>query len=187
MSRLVRTLDVTIQLVRWEADVADVDPAADELTFESFVAEHSVAFQKFAYLVIGNPEDARDAVQDALLGAYRQWPTMRSTRNPTGYVRRSIVNANVSRWRKRRREVVVAEVRDKVESGDERLFDSLYLGALTRGLSSRKRAAIVLRFWEGCSFAEIAEVLDCGEATARSLVHRALGELRKAVDRGSDD
>jgi len=185
---LVRTLDVTIQLVRWEAGVADVEPAADdELTFEAFVTEHSLAFQRFAHLVIGNPEDARDAVQDALIGAYRQWPTMRLTGNPTGYVRRSIVNANVSRWRKRRREVIVPEVHDHAAPGDERLFDSLYVGSLTSRLSSRRRTALVLRYWESCSYAEIAEVLDCGEATARSLVHRALADLRKAVDRGSDD
>lgn len=168
--------------------MADVDPAtADELDFERFVTEHSAAFQQFAFLVIGDPEDARDAVQDALIGVYRRWSTIRGSGNPTGYVRRSIVNANVSRWRKWRREVVVAEVRDQAAPGDERLFDSMYLGTLTRGLSSRRRAALVLRYWEDCSYAEIGEVLDCGEATARSLVHRALGDLRKAATRDSDE
>lgn len=168
--------------------MADVDlTTMDELDFERFVTEHSVALQQFAYLMIGNPEDARDAVQDALVGAYRRWSTVRRSGNPMGYVRRSIVNANVSRWRKRRREISVAEVRDAKPSVDDPLIDSLYLRRLTSGLPHRRRAALVLRYWQGCSYAEIAEVLDCREATARSLVHRALSELRKAANGGSDE
>ena len=45
-------------------------------------------------------------------------------------------------------------------------------------LPTRQRAAVVLRFYEHLSFAEVAGVLDCQEATARSLVHRALAHLR---------
>lgn len=184
---LLRRLTVTSSLATWEAVVADADPTpAGELDFERFVQEHSVGLQQFAYLVIGNPEDARDAVQDALLGAMRQWHTIRGTGNPAGYLRRSIVNANVSRWRKRRREVVVAEVRDEAVPSDSRVFDSMYLGALTGRLTGRRRAALVLRYWEECSYAEIGEVLDCTEASARSLVHRALGDLRREAERGSD-
>ncbi|MFT4215689.1 MAG: sigma-70 family RNA polymerase sigma factor [Micropruina sp.] len=173
-------------LVSWEVAVGDADPSpAGELDFEQFVHEHSVALQQFAHLVIGNPEDARDAVQDALLGAMRQWSTIRGTGNPAGYVRRSIVNANVSRWRKRRREVVVAEVREDAASNDNRWLDAAYVGALTGRLSTRRRAALVLRYWDECSYAEIGEILACSEVSARSLVHRALRDLRMAVERGS--
>ena len=47
-----------------------------------------------------------------------------------------------------------------------------------RADSPDQRAAVVLRFWSGLAFAEIAEVLGCAEATARSHVHRALTRLR---------
>lgn len=165
-------------------DAAWTPAGSGELDFEQFVTEHSVALQRFAFLVIGDPEDARDAVQDALLGAYRRWDTIRASGNPAGYVRRSIVNANVSRWRKRRREVVVPEVGGVSDAESDRLFDSLYLASLTSRLPARRRAALVLRYWEDASFAEIGEVLGCSEATARSLLHRALNDLRKAVDQG---
>lgn len=45
-------------------------------------------------------------------------------------------------------------------------------------LPPNQRAAVVLRFYEDLSFAEIARVLGCREATARSHVHRALAALR---------
>ncbi|GAA0337605.1 conserved protein of unknown function [Micropruina glycogenica] len=115
-----------------------------------------MALQQFAYLMIGNRDDARDAVQGAMVGAFRTWSAVRRSGNPTGYVRRSIVNANVSRWRKRRREVVVAEVREPSPTRDDPLIDSLYLRRLTDALPHRRRAALVLRYWQGCRCAERA-------------------------------
>ncbi|MDR1431527.1 MAG: hypothetical protein LBI99_05350, partial [Propionibacteriaceae bacterium] len=70
--------------------------------FEEFVRANSIRLQDFAFLVIGNREDARDAVQDALLGALRRWQFVGN--DPGAYVRRSIVNASITAWRKRRKE-----------------------------------------------------------------------------------
>ncbi len=153
--------------------------------FDQFVAEHNLALQHFAYLVIGDAEDARDAVQDALLGAFRGWARIASDRDPGAYVRRSIVNANISRWRKRRREFTVGELHGATGAGTERVLDSLYLGSLLERLPVRQRAAVVLRYFEDREFLDIGEVLGCSPATARSLVHRALAQLRQAE--GRDD
>lgn len=157
--------------------------AVGEEDFDRFVAEHALALQHFAYLVTGDAEDARDAVQDALLGAFRVWPRITADRDPGAYIRRSIVNANVSRWRKRRREVVVDEVRGASVAGADQVVDSVYLGALLERLPGRQRAAVVLRYFEDREFADIGEVLGCSAATARSLVHRALSQLRQAEGR----
>lgn len=48
-------------------------------------------------------------------------------------------------------------------------------------LSARRRAAVVLRYYEDLTFEEIGAVLGCETATARSLVHRGLGQLRKVL------
>ncbi|MDQ7994068.1 MAG: sigma factor-like helix-turn-helix DNA-binding protein, partial [Propionicimonas sp.] len=50
-----------------------------------------------------------------------------------------------------------------------------------------QRAALVLRFYEDLGFAEIARVLDCAEPTARSLVHRALVDLRTRLPRSGHE
>ncbi|MGC3952672.1 MAG: sigma-70 family RNA polymerase sigma factor [Propionicimonas sp.] len=153
--------------------------------FERYVAENSVALQRFAYLIAGNPEDARDAVQEALLGAYPRWS--RLVGDPGPYLRRSIVNAHAARWRRHGLETPVAEVLGPGETRpSETVLDRHLVGRLARGLSYRQRVALVLRFYEDCSFAEVARVLECTEATARSVVHRALAELRSRLG-GSDD
>ena len=154
--------------------------------FDNFVAQQGMALQHFAYLVIGNAEDAHDAVQDALLGAFRAWPRIAADRDPGAYVRRSIVNANISRWRKRRRELVVDEVPATTAAAADRVIDSVYLAALLEQLPTRQRAAVVLRYFEDREFSDIGGVLGCSPATARSLVHRALAQLRQAEGRGHD-
>lgn len=49
------------------------------------------------------------------------------------------------------------------------------------GLPRQQRVALVLRFYEDLSFAQIAVILDCAEPAARSHVHRGLAALRRVV------
>lgn len=160
-----------------EADV-EVPVAGTDADFERFVAENAVALHRFAYLIAGDREDARDAVQDALAGAYPRWSRM--VGDPGAYLRRSIVNAHVSRWRRHRRETPVAQVSETAEPGApaDRVLDAMVVGDLARDLPYRQRVALVLRYYEDRSFAEIGAVLGCSEGSARSIVHRALLDLR---------
>ena len=48
-------------------------------------------------------------------------------------------------------------------------------------LASRRRAAVILRYYEDRPYREIAEVLDCEVSSARSLVSRGISDLRHIV------
>jgi len=56
----------------------------------------------------------------------------------------------------------------------------MLLDALAR-LPYRQRAALVLKFYEDRTEADIAELLGCRPATVRSLVHRGLSALRRVI------
>ncbi len=168
----------------WVSDqAADVVP----ISFEHYVRTSSVSLLKFAFLITRDREDAHDAVQDALTGLYPRWKQVSRTGGVDGYVRRSIINAHVSRWRKLHRLVLseepdvlpqapsVADPADRVAAADEAL-------RLCGELPPLQRAAVVLRFYEDRSFAEIGDILGCPEATARSHVHRALATLRTRLE-----
>lgn len=158
-------------------------------TFEEYVRERSVALQRFAHLVTRHPEDARDVVQDALIALWPRFDEVRAGGSVDAYVHRSIVNASVSRWRKNHRMVPVAEPQrlPATASGfEDELADADAAWRLCATLSPDQRAALVLRFWSDATFAEIAEVLGCAEATARSHVHRALTRLRTQLVEDSD-
>lgn len=163
--------------------MADADEGAR--TFEDYVRERSVALQRFAYLVTRYPEDARDAVQDALIGLWPRFDDVRAQGDVDAYVHRSIVNASVSRWRKTRRSTPVEAPEDLPQAAasgfEDELADADAAWRLCATLPPDQRAAVVLRYWSGQSFAEIADVLGCAEATARSHVHRALTRLRTTL------
>ncbi|MEP9383972.1 SigE family RNA polymerase sigma factor [Nocardioides sp. KR10-350] len=161
------------------------DRAGRGTDFGAWVAARGGALQRFAYLVTGNADEAPDLVQDALANAMPRWSELAEAGTAEAYVRRSIVNGSVSRWRKDRRLVAVEDVEHVVRrhtpDATERLDDADEAWQLVQTLPATQRAAVVLRFYEDLSFAQIALVLDCPEATARSHVHRALARLRQQL------
>ncbi|HZO66980.1 MAG TPA: SigE family RNA polymerase sigma factor [Kribbellaceae bacterium] len=165
-------------------ETADVD-------FETWVAARGDALLRFAYVLTGDAVLGEDAVQDALTTACAKWSRIRRADDPDAYVRRMIVNAHVSWWRRfRRREAPVAEPDlgapvSPDGAGERAEADAVW--ALCATLPTQQRAAVVLRYYEGLSYAEIGEVLGCAEATARSRVYRALGTLKTALTNGGDD
>lgn len=159
------------------------DGAVASDSFEHYVATRSPSLIRFAYLLTRNTEDAHDAVQDALTGLYPRWSQVSSRGQVDAYVRRSVVNAYVSRWRRTRRTTPVADPAigpraPVVEDPAQHVADADAALRLCAELPPTQRAAVVLRFYEDRTFAEIGEILGCPEATARSHVHRALASLR---------
>ena len=78
--------------------------------FDEWVAARGPGLLRLAYVLTGNRADAEDAVQDALARALPRWEHIRTVGDPDAYVRRMVVNAHTSWWRRfRRRETPVAE------------------------------------------------------------------------------
>jgi RNA polymerase sigma-70 factor (sigma-E family) len=173
-------------------DVVVTQDRADtgSLTFDAWASARAAGLLRFAYLVTGSQHAAEDAVQEALTSACAKWARVSRTRDPDAYVRRMIVNAHVSGWRRTRRESPVALVRDApVESVAGRVVTADAVWRVCQALPRQQRAAVVLRFYEDLEYAEIAAVLDLAEPTVRSHVHRALAALRVELtqpDEGDD-
>jgi RNA polymerase sigma-70 factor (sigma-E family) len=166
------------------ADVRAPDGATDDLTV--FVAARGAALQRFAYLVTGDRAESADLVQDALANAWPRWEALSRKGTLEAYLRRSITNGAISRWRKLGRVTPVAETPDTATPAVDP-SDADQAWRLCAGLPPLQRAAVVLRFYEDLSYAEIATVLACAEPTARSHVHRALLALRGRLTPGADD
>lgn len=162
---------------------------ARELSYDEWVSARVPALIRFAYLVTGSQHAAEDAVQTALTSAYERWPRIQRADDPDAYVRRMVVNAHVSWWRRfGRRESAVPEIRSLSVAPDPatRAAEDDAVWRACAGLGRTQRAAIVLRFFEDLEYAEIARILGCAEATARSHVHRALAVMRTELEREED-
>lgn len=156
--------------------------------FEDWVRAHADGLTRFAVLVLGTQAAADDAVQEALSRAYPRWDRISRADDPLAYVRRMIVNAHISWWRRAgRHEVLAAEPRPDAAGPAEPGTHDDDLWRLCTALPVRQRAAVVLRYYEGLSYAEVAGVLEITEVTARTQTHRALASLRRAHEEQHDD
>lgn len=160
---------------------ARMDPS-----FADWVAARGPTLSRFALLVTGSRSAGDDALQEALTRAYPRWSRICGADDPEAYVRRMILNAHISWWRRTRQEHPVADVSPGTSAGDDPV-DGDQLWRLCLALPKRQRAAIVLRYYEGLSYAEVAAVLDVAEVTARTQTHRALAALRAALEEEHHD
>lgn len=160
-----------------------------ELSFEGFVRERSSALLRFARLLTGNPDDAADLVQEALTNLFPRWERVAATGDPEPYVKRSIVNSRNTGWRRHRERPAgdPSELDGAAADPAEAWTDGEVFGRLFATLPPRQRAALILRFYEDLDFAAIARQLGCAEPAARSLVHRALADLRTRLPGRDDD
>ena len=132
-------------------------------------------------------ELAQELVQETFLAV---WKNRKQYQHPRPF--RSwiyTIAANVSRSHFRRPRPVTTLIEDGMVPSSEPSAESSVMSqerekeiasAVTR-LPVRQRTAVVLRLWSGMSYAEIAETLECGEATARSHMCHGLARLREVL------
>jgi len=151
------------------------------VTFEEYVLVRGPALVRLARLLVGDDQLADDLVQDVLAKAYVRWSRIARAEHPDRYVRRMLVNARNSWWRRAvNREVSVPVVREAaVAAADHGDRDALW--RLVRALPERQRAVLVLRFYEDLDDTEIAEILGCSPVTVRTHAMRGLARLRDKV------
>jgi RNA polymerase sigma-70 factor (sigma-E family) len=151
------------------------------MRFEEFTAARLPALLRYAMLLSGDREHARDLVQDVLARALVKWGRIATLDEPYAYVRRMLTNEFLS-WRRRRRlttvpldDVVLAGREPVMPERPERDDD---LRARLHRLPARQRAVLVLRYYEDLSDDEIATVLGCRVGTVRGYASRGLATLR---------
>jgi RNA polymerase sigma-70 factor (ECF subfamily) len=152
--------------------------------FAALVRSHQRRAYAVARAIVISHEDAEDAVQDGFLHAYRALDRFRTDLPFGSWLYRIVANAarDLARRRKVREtdelpDSAAMPFRDPGESDElrRRLRESL-----TR-LTDRQRSVIVLHDVEGFTHAEISEMLDIPEGTARSDLHHARATLRRLL------
>ena len=160
-------------------------PDPGDPAFHEYVTSRSGSLLRMAYLLTRNRADAEDLVQAALAKTFQAWDRIEDRGAVDGYVRRAMVNTHISWWRRRRvAEYPTDEIPDQPVI-DDHANDSDVQEALRRAigrLPQRMRAAVVLRYYEDMSEAEIANVLGVSLGTVKSTVSRAVAKLRIDAD-----
>lgn len=149
--------------------------------FHEFVVERGGALSRTAFLLTGEHHAAEDLVQSALAKAATRWRQIREYGQPEAYVRRTMINEQISWWR-RRQVRPVAQVPERPGPDEPgRVVERVALGQALATLTPRQRTVVVLRFYEDLSEADTAKLMGCSVGTVKSQTHLALGHLRRAL------
>ncbi len=144
---------------------------------------------RLAYLLTGDRALAEDLVQEAFVKLAGRFADLRNPSAFPAYLRKTVVNLARMHWRRRRLERAVMERRarePRLEAGpaaDAGMGARDHMRRALLGLPPRTRAALVLRYYEDLSEAQVAEILACSVGTVKSLVSRGVATLRGTVER----
>jgi RNA polymerase sigma-70 factor, ECF subfamily len=158
----------------------------DVRSFEVLARRHQAALYRLAVRVMGDPGEAEDALQEALLDAWRRIGTFRGDSAFSTWMYRVVTNRCMGMLR-RRRPVPVDRLDDaaaapdsperaaEVDAGMAALWQAL------QGLRDELRVCWVLRELEGLGYTDIAQITGASEDAVRGRIHRARVQLAEVM------
>ncbi len=157
--------------------------ASQQLDFAEFYRRSADDCLRTVLVSVGDKDMAQDLVDEAFARAFASWRTVSRHPAPTAWVIRTALNANISRWRRRRREVPVPDpsmvaVHAAAEGAVGSPVDPRIMAALMR-LPGRQRQVVALRLFLDLDTARTAEVLGIAPSTVKAHLARALASLRE--------
>jgi RNA polymerase sigma-70 factor (ECF subfamily) len=171
--------------------------AGDAAAFEALVATRLDRCYRLAWSILSNEADAADAMQDALVSAWREIPRLRDPRAFDGWLNRVVANAArmALRGRSRRREVQVkpvapddreagleqASVDQRAQTDLDRVADVDLIGRAFDRLRPDDRLILGLHYVEERPVAEIARTLGVPVGTAKWRLHEARRSLERLI------
>ncbi|MGH3185607.1 MAG: RNA polymerase sigma factor SigM, partial [Streptosporangiaceae bacterium] len=162
----------------------------DADAFGELFRRHRERLWAVALRTVCDPEEAADALQDAMVSAFRRAADFRGESAVTTWLHRIVVNASLDRLRRR-------AARPALYAGDEQAFEALVaqdgdpartadtrldVDAALRILPPPQRAALVVVDMLGFSVADAAVILDTSPGTVKSRCARARARLLPYVE-----
>ncbi len=159
---------------------------ASEADLAAFVADAWPSLVRTGFLLTGSQAAAEDLVQESLLRCLGPWRASGPPAKALAYVRTAMVRQAV-RWRRARRAYGIDGPELRVSDGADDRAESDAVRRALRTLPMDQRAVLVLRFYDGFTVNEIAEVLQIAPGTVKSRTSRALAALRAGGLLGTHD
>jgi RNA polymerase sigma-70 factor (ECF subfamily) len=165
---------------------ATEEAPASEASFDTLLDSHRRRLYGIAYSILRDHGEAEDALQEALLKAWKGWDRVRSEGARPTWLVRICVNHCINRRRGLRVRGLLAQVSEREQApADPRFAGRLVdLDRSYQRLSARQRAAVFLHYHHGYSIDECADLMGCGPGSVRTHLARAIASMREEM---SDD
>lgn len=160
-----------------EGSLVERARAGDADAFDELARTRIDALYRMALGILGEPADACDAAQEALVAAWRQLPSLRDPDRFDAWLNRITINS-CRMLARRRRSVREIRLTTDVQAADT--ADDAFDRAFGR-LAVDQRAILLEHHLDGRSVADIAERLGIPAGTAKSRLHTARRALERAL------
>jgi RNA polymerase sigma-70 factor (ECF subfamily) len=172
--------------------------AGDLEAFNQLVTRWERPIYALAYRTLGREEDARDVVQEAFLRAYRGLRGFKGQAKFSSWLYR--ITLNLCRdWIRRERRAPIVQVPEgtdpmdladthaaPAESVEDLVARREMSAAVERAMAElpeEQRTAIMLKEYQGLTFQEIADLLECPLSTVKTRLYQGLSVLRRRLER----
>jgi RNA polymerase sigma-70 factor (ECF subfamily) len=176
---------VTVMGREMTRDLVEAARRGDHEAFEVLATAAADRLYAVARLILRSTDLAEDAVQEALVAAWRRLPSLRDPDRFDAWLHRLLVNACADQGRQLRRwskQVSPLQLETSADDDTGSVADREQLERGFRRLKPEQRAVVVLHYYSGFSAAEIARIVGIPEGTARSRLHYATEALRAALE-----
>ena len=157
---------------------------------ERIVAERQDWLFRFAYMRIGNREDAEDVVQEALLGVFRRLREKTKVESVEQYLIRSVSNACTDYFRRKPLKIVPLDKAEHIPANEsDRLIHEEYvrISKLLDSLPEEQAEIVRLKCYDELTFRQIAELLSIPEPTAKSRYRYAIMHIQQMIKKKGDE
>ena len=176
-------------MVSVDLDLIEAAQRGDQAAFVDLVKSRGDRLFAIAHRILRDVGWAEDALQDAMVIAWRDLPSLRDPARFDAWMHRLLTNVCIAQAGRERRRIANLRVvpLDGAAAPDELLgiADRDQLDRAFRRLVPEERAVLVLRYFVGYEPSEIAEVLGVPGGTIRSRLHHAIRAMRAAIDADS--
>ncbi len=173
-----------------DAQLLAAHVAGDDHAFNTLMERHADRLWSIAIRVMSRPEDAADALQDAMISAFRRASDFRGDAAVTTWLHRIVLNACFDRLRRikvraadplpedtDRSLLFASSTRDDPEAAAIRSDLAEEVSAALQLIGADQRAALVLIDLEGYSMDQAARILGCAPGTVKSRCSRGRARL----------
>ncbi|MEU0289625.1 SigE family RNA polymerase sigma factor [Streptomyces sp. NPDC006147] len=153
-----------------------------EVEFTAYVQERRASLYATAYHLTGDRFEAEDLLQSALFSTYRAWGRISDKAAVGGYLRRTMTNLHISAWRRRKLNEYPTEELPETAGDTDAMRGTELRAVLWQALArlpELQRTMLVLRYYEGRTDPEIADILNISVGTVKSSIWRSLRRLRE--------
>ncbi|MET7285981.1 SigE family RNA polymerase sigma factor [Streptomyces sp. NPDC005573] len=165
----------------YREDSGEKRASLTEAEFTAYVQERRASLYATAYHLTGDRFEAEDLLQSALFSTYRAWDRISDKAAVGGYLRRTMTNLHISAWRRRKLNEYPTEELPETPGETDAMRGTELRAVLWQALArlpEPQRTMLVLRYYEGRTDPEIADILGISVGTVKSSIWRSLRRLR---------